>query len=81
MRFYDFPSHTATKTTFREQHIKYFHKKTKHYCTEAGGLCEIEAVLRQARRRGRSWVIDGHLRGRPASTGMALQLKTIIFRL
>lgn len=61
-----------------EQHNKYFHKE-KHVPTEAGGLCEVEAVLRQARCRGRSWVIDGHLRGRPAPTGLGFQLKTIIF--
>lgn len=49
--------------------------------TEAAGLCEVEAVLRQARCGGRGRVIDGHLRGRPAPTGLAFKLKTIIFHL
>ncbi len=49
--------------------------------TEAGGLCEVEAVLRQSRHGGQGRVINGHLRGRPAPTALAFQLQTIIFHL
>lgn len=78
-----FPHIQLQKQPLGSNTISTFTKKQQqqHYLTEAGGLCEIEAVLRQARRGGRSWVVDGHLRGRPASTGLAFQLKTIIFRL
>lgn len=77
MCFYDFVLAYSYKTNIREK----ITKKNMYAHTEAGGLCEVEAVLRQSRRRGQGRVIDGHLRGRLAPTGLAFQLKTIIFHL